>query len=268
MQQYQQQNQIDTAIQVAHQILRKPPSSRQANSNAQNNEEDTSRLQAVQTLARSGKIKDLIERAEAQLKSSPSSIQLLQVLADYYKAANDKEKMKATYKKIADLHPDDSKMQFQVAQQLAEAGDNATAVRVLQDRDQEGAGAVLAAILAGGEHVRVGGKTDQLYALLESLDLRAMGNVYTVTNLVQTLIQDEKTREKGLALFRKAWKAFPEERTTLMDISPTTSSGACPRCTSTPERRPYPTRPEEPSPTGRGSTTSSCTWATAEPSRS
>jgi len=48
-------------------------------------------------LARSGKLKDLIERGEAQLKTSPKSLQLLQMLADYYRASG------AVYEVLADL---------------------------------------------------------------------------------------------------------------------------------------------------------------------
>ncbi len=214
MQQYQQQNQMDTALQVAHQILRKPPG-QQSNPNG-NNEEDTSRLQAVQTIARSGKIKDLIERAEAQLKASPNSTQLLQVLADYYKAANDREKMKATYKKIAELHPEDAKLRFQVAQQLAESGDNAGAVEHYKAAIKKEPALFSRQYWMVQNTFQAAGKNDELYALLDSLDLRQMGNVYSVTNLVQSMLRDEKTREKGMALFRKAWKTFPDERSNLM----------------------------------------------------
>ena len=82
----------------------------------------------VQVLARSGKLKELIERAEAQLKNSPKSLQVHQTLADYYRAAGEREKVKQVYQKMAELKPDDAKMRYQVANLLVQAGDVNSAV--------------------------------------------------------------------------------------------------------------------------------------------
>ncbi len=94
MTQYQSQNQTDLAVQIARQILRKGPST---NFNPRGyDENDGARNQAIGVLARSGQLKEMIERAEAQLKTSPKSIQIHQALVGYYQAAGDKEKLKAT----------------------------------------------------------------------------------------------------------------------------------------------------------------------------
>ena len=100
--QYQSQNQTDLAVQIARQILRKGPS---ANYNPRRGEDETdhARNQAVGVLARSGKLKELIERAEAQLKASPKSVPMHQALVGYYQAAGDKDKLKATLRAMADL---------------------------------------------------------------------------------------------------------------------------------------------------------------------
>ena len=79
-------------------------------------------------LARSGQLKEMIERAEAQLKASPKSLQIHQALVDYYQAAGDKEKLKATLLKMAELKPDDGKLRFQVAQQLQQTGERDAAL--------------------------------------------------------------------------------------------------------------------------------------------
>src|SRR5262249_34313662 len=93
MQQYQAQNKLDVAVQIAYQLLRRAPT-QQFNPNyyGGNNQDDMARDQAVQVLARSGKLTGLIERTEAQLKNSPKSLQLAQTLADYYRAAGDRDK--------------------------------------------------------------------------------------------------------------------------------------------------------------------------------
>jgi len=65
----------------------------------------------------------MIDRAEAQLKSSPKSTQIHQTLLDYYKAANDKEKFKATAQRMTELKPDDARLRYQIAQQLQTMGE-------------------------------------------------------------------------------------------------------------------------------------------------
>jgi len=47
-------------------------------------ESDRGRQQALAVLARSGRIKDLIERVEAQIKFSPESVRLYPTLAEYH----------------------------------------------------------------------------------------------------------------------------------------------------------------------------------------
>jgi tetratricopeptide (TPR) repeat protein len=214
MSQYQRQNQMDQAVQVAYQVLRKTPT--RTFSPYGNNEEDTSRREAIQTLARSGKLKEMIERAEAQLKTSPQNIQLLQILADYYKAAGDRDKSKAVYERIVKIKPDDAKMRYTIAQQLVEAGDSAGALehfKVAIKKDPS----LFAYRYWEIENVfRQANKFDDLIKIFEETDLKQLGQVWNVSNILQQLLQDEKTRDKGLVLFRKAWKAFPNERQYLM----------------------------------------------------
>ena len=50
------------------------------------------------------------------------SVQLLRALADYHKAAGEKDKAKADFDRIIKLRPDDAQLRYQVAQQLVEAG--------------------------------------------------------------------------------------------------------------------------------------------------
>jgi tetratricopeptide (TPR) repeat protein len=102
MTQYQGQNQTDLAVQIARQILRKGPSTNYGQQYYRGYDEiDQARDQAISVLARSGQLKEMIERAEAQLKASPKSVQIHQGLLGYYQAAGDKEKVKATLLKMA-----------------------------------------------------------------------------------------------------------------------------------------------------------------------
>src|SRR5262249_52900662 len=57
------------------------------------------------------------------------------------------------------------------------------------------------------------GKLDELIQLVEQTDLKALsGNTrMEVLNLLQQLVQGEKTRDRGLALFHRCWRSFPED---------------------------------------------------------
>lgn len=214
MSQYQRQNQPDLAIQVAYQILRKMPT--QISTPYRNSEDDTSRREAIQTLARSGKLKEMIERAEAQLKSSPNNTQLLQMLADYYKAANDREKMKAVYERIAKLKPDDAKVQYQIGQQLVEAGETAASLEHFKVAIKKEPSLFAYRYYEIQNAFQQNNKLDDLMKIFEEIDLKAIGQVWNVTNILSQLFRDPKSHDRGLALFRKAWKAFPNERAELM----------------------------------------------------
>ena len=143
MKQYQRQQKPDQALQVALQILRLRPLST-ANARPVANvggsasadatttinpgdraEDDYARREAIQVLSRSGKLDELIARAEAQLERSPNSMQVLQTLAEYARVANDKDKVKAIYERMAKARPDDARLRLQLATQLFQAGDAA-----------------------------------------------------------------------------------------------------------------------------------------------
>src|SRR5439155_24748515 len=75
MTQYQSQNQADLAAQIARQILRRGPSTPSSFGSRGSrgglvSETDPSRSAAIGVLARFGQLKEMIERAEAQLKAS------------------------------------------------------------------------------------------------------------------------------------------------------------------------------------------------------
>src|SRR5204863_909411 len=79
MAQYQAEQKPELAVQVAHQILRRGGPALPG-PNRVYREDDAARPQALQVLARSGKLKELTERAEAQLKAAPGSADLYQTL--------------------------------------------------------------------------------------------------------------------------------------------------------------------------------------------
>ena len=215
MQQYQSQGNSDIAVQIAHQILRrtKPVQARTGYSSSAS----STRQQAMQVLARSGQLEELITRVEKQLERSPKSIHLHEILADYYRAAGKQDKAKELLTKIAKLRPNDPKYLFQLAKQLTASGDHDAACENFINAVKKDP------TLIGNDYYSVrnafrAAKRDQDFQkLFMELDFSKLSNLYyRIDNLCNELMRDKKTREDGLALFRKAWKAFPNRRAYLI----------------------------------------------------
>ena len=64
------------------------------------------------------------------------------------------------------------------------------------------------------------GKTDELVQVIEKLDVRTLGQSYQVMNLMQNLMMiNNRNRGQAMALFKKAWEAFPAERQNLFSYA-------------------------------------------------
>ena len=217
MLQYQRQDKSDVAVQVALQILRSTSGLRVNNPNVYNpNDPDAARDAAVQVLARSGRIKGMIEKVREQIARAPGAVQLRQALADYYKADNQRDKARAELEKIAELRPDDALLRYQIANQLAQDGKPAESLphfRAALAKDPT---------LIGRNYYQVqnafqqAGKMDEMADMLESVDIRALGQSFYVPNLIQNLANDPKLKPRMMTLFKKAWEAFPQERLQLI----------------------------------------------------
>ncbi len=217
MNQYQSQNQTDLAVQIARQILRKGPTTTPNNPYRGGYDEgDNARNQAIGVLARSGKLKELIERAEAQLKTSPKSIQIHQALVGYYQAAGDKEKLKTTLRAMAELKPDDGKLRYQVASQLMQQGDREGAIAEYKKAIKLDPTTFSNRYWEVQNLFMQANKFEELAQLFDEVDLRKLGNYWSVFQIVTSMIQNDQTKELGLKLFKKSWEAFPRERGQLL----------------------------------------------------
>ena len=217
MLQYQTQGKLDVAVQVAMQILHSTTATRQTNSNIYYAEDpDASRTSAIAVLARSGRLPQLIDKAREQLKKTPNAIQLHQALADYYKAAGQRDQARAELARMIELRPEDTNLRLQVAQQLVQEGQAAAAVdhyKVILKKDPALVGRRFSEVQRVFQQAR---KMDELMGLLEEMDLRQLGNYSYVFNMINYVMQDDKLRDRVMPLVRKAWDAFPDNRSNLM----------------------------------------------------
>jgi tetratricopeptide (TPR) repeat protein len=180
----------------------------------------------VQVFARSGKLKELIARAEAQLETSPNSQQVLQTLVDYYQADNQRDKVKTTYDRMAKLRPDDARLRFQIGQQLAQSNAPAEALPHFEAALKKEPTLFANQYSVVLQAYQRAGKTDEFVKLLESIDFKTFANnPYVIYNALQNLFrsqpasrQNATNREAAMAVFRKAWKELPDFRSTLLGV--------------------------------------------------
>ena len=245
MAQYQAQRKPDQALQVALQILRLRPNNSAANANAnasqpiafnpngmpvrsfrvgqvgqvaQPTADDLARQQAVQVVAQSGKMKDLMARAEAQLERSPNSMQVLQTLAEYALVAGDRDKTVALHGRMARARPDDVQTRLLVAGQMAQAGAVAQAAEQYQAAvrlDPRMLGTYLWPIMNA---FRQAGKIQDFAALAGSVDPRALGPGFAQTNLAQALMNEPGLADAAKAMFRRLWAGSPSDRPMYLQV--------------------------------------------------
>ena len=214
--QYQSQNQTEKAVQIARQILRKGPSYNPMMRRGMRDDNDSARSQAIGVLARSGNLKEMTERAEAQLAVSPKSVQLHQALAGYYQATGDKAKLKTTLLKIAELKPSDGRLRYTIAQQLEQAGERNASL------DQYLAALKLEPSVFSDNYWNIqnqfaqANRFEELAKAFDEIDLRKVGQYWYVTELIAAMLREDRGRELGTKLFKKAWEAFPQQRSSLL----------------------------------------------------
>ena len=242
MQQYQRQQKSDLALQVALQILRLRPMSMANVGQATNQsisigpngsmstmasrvaggniaaEDDYARREAIQVLSRSGKLNELVARAEAQLDRSPNSMQVLQTLAEYARIANDKDRVRALYDRMVRARPDDARLRLQLAAQLIQIGDNASALDYYRAAIKSDPSALTNQFFPIMNAFRQADKIEEFASLIEGVDLRAIGNTNAIMNIAQNLMYDSQLKDQGIALFRRIWAAFPLERANSINL--------------------------------------------------
>lgn len=213
MLQYQRQEKLEVAIQVALQILHSTTGARQSNPNVYNPDNpDAARLAAIGVLSRSGRLDQLIDRANEQLKKTPNSVQIHQTLADYYKAAGRRDDARAELAAIVKLRPDDLTMRLQVAEQLVQDGQAAAAIehyKVILRKDPSVVSRTFYRIPGAFKQA---GKSEDLLALFEALDLRQIGHPYYIIDAVQEFLADDRFRDRAMPLLARIWDSFPEYR--------------------------------------------------------
>ncbi|HEY4262666.1 MAG TPA: tetratricopeptide repeat protein, partial [Schlesneria sp.] len=221
MQQYQLQGKNDVATQIAHQLLRRSAGTAAQyalNSGRRSGRDDSgARQQALQVLKRSGKLPEMTKKVEEQLAHSPKSQKLIETLIEYYTAADNSKKVAELSAKYAETKGDDPQFRYQLAMQLVRDGKHKEALehfKVSLKKDPR--------LLRNGyweiqNAFENADKLDDLATLYEEIDLKSFRqSPYELTNLISNMSRRDKTKDRSILLFKKAWAELPDQRSQLL----------------------------------------------------
>lgn len=221
MQQYQSQGKNDVATQIAHQLLRRSPgsSAQYAMSGMMRSSRDDNgaRQQALQVLKRSGKLPELITKVEEQLKHSPKSQKLIETLIEYYTAAGNEKKVSELSERYAETKGDDPQFRYQLGMKLMQAGKHKESLEHFKVALKKEPRLLRNSYWEIQNAFENADKLDDLAALYEEIDLKSFRqNPYELTNLISNMSRREKTKNRSITLFKKAWQDLPDQRSQLL----------------------------------------------------
>ena len=219
MQQYQSQGKNDVATQIAHQLLRRSVNNSSATMNAVarrrsvNQGDNGMRQQALTVLKRSGKLPEMIKKVEGQLKSSPKSQRLIETLIEYYTANGETKKVEELTARIAETKQDDPAFRYNLGQQLMQQGKHKEAVehfKVALKKDPRLMRNNFYEIINSFQNAD---KMNDLAVIFDELDLKTFRqNPWELTNMISNMAYQEKTKDRAVDLFKRAWKELPDQR--------------------------------------------------------
>jgi tetratricopeptide (TPR) repeat protein len=219
MLEYQQSDRLEPALEIALQILRRSAASASrgaAGFARPGNDNSAARSQAIQVLLRSGKLPEMIARAEKQLAAAPSSVQIVQTLAEYYQAAGDKAKARQTSLKLVALKPDDANLRYQTADSLMRSKETVLALEHYRQAIKLDPSLLNRHIYQLQQVFLKNNRADELVKIVDDLDVKHLRDYRNAGNMVVSLLQDRRSTPAGLRLFRRLWEAFPTQRLQLL----------------------------------------------------
>ncbi len=219
MEQYQADGKNDQAAQIALRIIRttrtSPSPAPQVVSSVTTND-SRYRTLAIQCLSKAGKLKEMIASLEEQIRRTPTAANLYESLAEYYQLAGDTQKANALTARLVDLKPDDIDLRFRYAQDLYRQRKMPEACEqykiVLRKKPQ----LISSRYFEVAQAFQQARKENDLVEILQEIDLKSLGQPYILTSMLSTIMRNPQGRTAALTLFKKAWEAYPSERSRLI----------------------------------------------------
>lgn len=222
LKQYREDKNAEVATEIAHKILRATSGSRLSQESGQ---VVSARSLALQHLAATGGLQQLIDRVQGQIARAPGSIDLHRQLQEYYRGAGLRREAAAVSEKIRELQPQPDQLTRlisearQAAQQNSHSLAQSLYLKVMETDPQHFANNYY-------EYLQVFDQRDGIEEIADrviQMDLKTLRNGSQIaTELIQRLGRsrdnvDVKTG-KAVELLKSAWNDFPAYRETLVNM--------------------------------------------------
>ncbi|MEZ6129459.1 MAG: tetratricopeptide repeat protein [Planctomycetaceae bacterium] len=220
MEQYAERSHTDVAAEIAHQILRQTDTGTRRSAAAESAHEA-----AVKTLARTGQLNAIIQRTEVQLQTTETPA-LMRSLVEFYKAAGRDDDALQMSTRLSEREPESIDNLLRLAGQYEKSRNPSAAcdhyLQVLK-RDPQRFTQNYYQYLRTFQNA---GRLPDLADVLLAVDIRKLhNNYYVISETIEYLFHEftagtdpeNRNRDKGLELLAAAWKAFPGERSYLLN---------------------------------------------------
>ncbi len=223
MSQYRHQGNSDLAAQIAQQILQETNTGARRSSAA-----EAIRASAVKTLAQLGQLDSAINRTQQQLDANPDSVDLLRSLTEFYRAAGRSDEALAMATRLAEVQPNSIDQLLRLAAQYEKVRNfndaSSKYIEVLKQDPQRFTQNYYQYLRT----FRNANRLPDLADVLLTVDLRKLNNnYYVVGETIEYLFnaasaaasnrQADPNHVKGLELLAAAWRAFPNDRSYLLN---------------------------------------------------
>ncbi|MDZ4849185.1 MAG: DUF1583 domain-containing protein [Pirellulaceae bacterium] len=222
MMMYQGQGKTNEANQIAHMLLQRTNSPNASMTTSSRNpfryrtSSDTTRKQALQVLQQSGELKKLVEKTEAQIARSPSSLRLVDQLIEFYTTLGDRAKTGELLEKAVEQKPDSVMMRYQLAKHLEATGKIKEACDQYLELIKQKPDWITEDLNAVRNVFTRAKRTLELAEAIKSINIKKISQPYYITNLVSSLMQEEKNSDAAIDLFEKVFEAFPTYRANMI----------------------------------------------------
>ena len=219
LEQYRKEGNLNAAVQVAQQILRRRSPASMYGIHGTSNRIPDPHTVALKVLRDCGKLEAMIARQAEQLEKSPQSVLLLESLQELYRAANDRKSAIAIGQRLIAARPNSSTTELlQLAEDLESQTESDAACDVLLKLLREHPIPFLRSYSDWAEVFRTQGRLNEVATIIEQMGPKKfVADPSAVCEFVTQSIDEEDSRRIGVSLLAAILQASPESNIELYD---------------------------------------------------
>ncbi|MES2790676.1 MAG: tetratricopeptide repeat protein [Planctomycetota bacterium] len=224
MAEFKNKAQPDAAADIAVSILRRTSgaaptgNTRRLPSTGKTIDTQQARTLAIEYLQSTGRLEKLTTDLESQLRSQPKSLLLNQTLIEYYKAAGNQKRADEVAFQLAKWNIGDPTARWNIGMQYLANGSDEQGIAILTAVIKQNPSLLQRRLPDLDDLLRSPARKLLLAKMLDGVDLHLVGNSAVITDLASSLTSIPETYDAGLALFKRAWITYPENRPQMLSL--------------------------------------------------